>query len=165
MTERPIPANYRLEAGSSLDRARLVKFMQRAYRELGATDGSAHLADTVERHFSASAQLWWLIEKSSVQPSGLPGTNRSDPSGCLWLGEAIDQRSGLKQAYVFLLYVNPNHRQQGLGTALMHHAQQWAVQQGYSQIGLQVFEDNAPALKLYQKLGYRSQARWLSLDI
>ncbi len=165
MAERPIPANYRLEVGASLDRARLVKFMQRAYRELGATDASAHLADTVERHFSARSQLWWLVEKSSVQPSGLPGTNRPDPSGCLWLGEAIDQRSGLKQAYVFLLYVSPDHRQQGLGTALMRHAHEWAVQQGYSQIGLQVFEDNAPALKLYRKLGYRSQARWLSLDV
>ena len=165
MTDCPIPAGYRLESGSSLDRARLVKFMQRAYRELGATDAIAHLADTVERHFSASSQLWWLVEKLSTRPSGLPGTDRPDPLGCLWLGEAIDQRSGLKQAYVFLLYVNPDHRQQGLGTALMHHAQQWAAQQGYSQIGLQVFEDNAPALKLYQKLGYRPQARWLSLDI
>ena len=165
MAEHPILTNYCLEAGSVLDRARLVKFMQRAYRELGTTDAIAHLADTVERHFSASSQLWWLVEKLAVQPSGLPGTNRPDPSGCLWLGEAIDQRSELKQAYVFLLYVNPVHRQQGLGTALMHHAQQWAAQQGYSQIGLQVFEDNAPALKLYRKLGYRSQARWLSLDI
>ncbi len=165
MAEYPIPTDYCLEAGSALDRARLVKFMQRAYRELGATDAIAHLADTVERHFSASSRLWWLVEKSSVQPSGLPGTNRPDSSGCLWLGEAIDQRSGLKQAYVFLLYVNPDQRQQGLGTALMHHAHEWAAQQGYSQIGLQVFEDNAPALKLYQKLGYRSQARWLSLNI
>lgn len=166
MTDCPIPANYRLEAGSSLDRARLVKFMQRAYRELGATDASAHLADTVERHFSASSQLWWLVEsRTSALPAGLPGTNRPEPSGCLWLGEAIDQRSGLKQAYVFLLYVNPDHRQQGLGTALMHHAHQWAAQQGYRQIGLQVFEDNASALKLYRKLGYRSQARWMSLDI
>lgn len=161
----PFPiAGYRIEAGSSLDRARLVKFMQRAYRELGATDAGAHLAETVERHFSQQSQLWWLVKPQPVV-SGLPGIHRPEPLGCLWQGEAIDQRSGLKQAYVFLLYVAPDHRCQGLGTALMCHAQQWAKQQGYCQIGLQVFEDNLPALKLYQGLGYVSQARWLSLDL
>ncbi len=158
--------NYRLEAGSALDRARLVKFMQRAYRDLGAINPGAHLADTVQRHFSSHSPLWWLIsDRPSPMSQGLPGTNRPEPVGCLWQGEAVDQRTGLKQAYVFLLYVAPEHRHQGLGRAMMEHAQQWAKQQGYSQIGLQVFDDNAAALSLYQKLGYRSQARWLSLEI
>lgn len=162
-TPTPV-AGYSIEAGSSLDKARLVKFMQRAYQELGTTDASAHLAETVERHFSYQSQLWWLVKPPSA-PSGLPGIHCPDPLGCLWQGEAIDQRTGLKQAYVFLLYVEPAHRRQGLGAALMAHAQQWAKQRGYGQIGLQVFESNQPALALYQKLGYVSQARWLSLDL
>ena len=158
--------NYHLESGSALDRARLVKFMQRAYRDLGAISSGAHLADTVQRHFSSHSQLWWLISNQpATVPVGLPGTNRPEPVGCLWQGEAVDQRTGVKQAYVFLLYVAPDHRHQGLGMAMMKHAQQWAKQQGYSQIGLQVFEDNVSALNLYQKLGYRTQARWLSLEI
>ncbi len=158
--------NYQLEAGSASDRARLVKFMQRAYGDLGAINPGAHLADTVQRHFSAQSQLWWLISNQpATVPVGLPGTNRPEPVGCLWQGEAVDQRTGVKQAYVFLLYVAPDHRHQGLGMAMMEHAQQWAKQQGYGQIGLQVFEDNVSALNLYQKLGYRTQARWLSLEI
>lgn len=161
----PTPvAGYFIETGSSLDKARLVKFMQRAYRELSSIDASAHLAETVERHLSSQSQLWWLIKPSPIT-NALPGIHRPDPLGCLWLGEAVDQRTGLKQAYVFLLYVEPAHRRKGLGTALMAHAQQWAKQQGYGQIGLQVFEDNQSALALYQKLGYVSQARWLSLDL
>ena len=162
-TPTPV-AGYFIEPGSSLDRARLVKFMQRAYRELSTTDASAHLAETVERHFSDQSQLWWLTKPSPVF-SGLPGIHRPAPLGCLWQGEAIDQRTGLKQAYVFLIYVEPAHRRQGLGAALMAHAQAWAKRQGYRQIGLQVFEDNQPALTLYQKLGYAPQARWLSLDL
>ncbi len=162
-TPTPV-AGYSIEAGSASDKARLVKFMQRAYRELGTTDASAHLAETVERHFSLQSQLWWLVKPSPIL-TGLPGIHRPDPLGCLWQGEAIDQRSGLKQAYVFLLYVEPAHRRKGLGAALMAHAQQWAKQRGYGQIGLQAFEDNRPALALYQKLGYVSQAKWLSLDL
>jgi ribosomal protein S18 acetylase RimI-like enzyme len=156
--------NYRIEAGSTLDRARLVKFMHRTYQELGTTEASEHLTETVDRHFSEQSQLWWLVPVQSL-PVGLPGIQRTEPVGCLWQGEAVDQRSGLKQAYVFLLYVAPEHRHQGLGTALMQQAQTWAKQQGYSQIGLQVFESNAAALRLYDKLGYVSQAKWLSLEL
>lgn len=167
----PFPiASYRLEAGSSLQRARLVKFMQRAYREMGhapdAADTGTHLADTVQRHLSPKSKLWWLIDgQTAAQSIGLPGIHTLEPVGCLWMGEAIDQRTGNKQAYVFLLYVAPQHRHQGLGTALMHHAQSWAKEQGYQQMSLQVFEDNEAAMKLYAKLGYQSQAKWMSLEI
>ena len=161
----PFPIeHYRLEAGSALDRARLVKFMRRAYKEMGGEE-TAHLADTVQRHFSNQSHLWWLIDDCAPLPTGLPGTVRVEPLGCLWLGEGVDQRSGVRQAYVFLLYVAAIARRQGLGRALMTYAQQWAKQQGYEQIGLQVFEDNAPALSLYQKMGYTSQAKWLSLKL
>lgn len=163
-------ANYRLEAGSSLQRARLVKFMQRAYREMICESHchapGAHLADTVQRHLSPQSRIWWLIdERTGTLPIGLPGTQSQEPIGCLWLGEAIDQRSGHRQAYVFLLYVAPDHRHQGLGTALMHHARTWAKHQNYRQISLQVFEDNLAAIALYEKLGYRSKSKWMSLDI
>lgn len=162
----PIP-NYRLEAGSLLDRARLVKFMQRAYRDLGATETGSHLAATVNRHFNKQSKLWWLIgPKATLQTGGLPGIQAyHEPMGCLWLGEAVDQRNGDKQAYVFLLYVERGHRRKGLGSALMQHAQHWAKQTGYDQISLQVFEDNHAAIRLYLKMGYKPQARWMSLDI
>jgi len=125
--------------------------MQRAYREMGhesATQGAgSHLADTVQRHLSPQSKLWWLIdEQAAALPAGMPGTQSLEPVGCLWMGEAIDQRSGLKQAYVFLLYVASGHRHQGIGSALMHHAQTWAKQQGYRQVSLQVFEDNVAAM-------------------
>lgn len=185
----PFPAEnyhgkYRLEAGSALQQARLVKFMQRAYREMGremghkpnpekdAEQGSAHvgahLADTVQRHLSSHSKIWWLIDCSAAPAAGfvgLPGIHTLEPVGCLWLGEAIDQRTGDRQAYVFLLYVAPKHRHQGLGTALMQHAQHWAQQQGYQHMSLQVFEDNDAAMQLYTKLGFQSQAKWMSLKI
>ena len=164
----PFPiANYRLEKGSSLDRARLVKFMQRAYRDLGEIETGTPLADTVGLHFKSQSYLWRLSgPQFSAISGGLPGLQqRHEPMGCLWMGESVDQRNGQKQAYVFLLYVEKAHRRRGLGSALMTHAHQWAKAQGYSQMSLQVFEDNLSALNLYQKLGYQPQARWMSLEI
>ena len=155
--------NYRLRTGSMLDRARLVKMMQRAYRDLGATGGD-HLAETVQRHFSDQSRLWWVEQQDAPPPSGLPGIAKPEPLGCLWLSEAIDQWTGQAQAYVFLVYVAPEHRRQGIGTALLRHAQQWAKNQGYGAIGLQVFESNPAAVKLYESLGYRPRAIWMTLE-
>ena len=141
--------------------------MRRAYRDLGATETGTHLADTVGRHFSKQSTLWWLIGPQLASASkALPGLQqRHDPMGCLWMGEAVDQRNGQKQAYVYLLYIDEAHRRKGLGSALMAHAQSWAKGEGYAQVSLQVFENNLSAIKLYQKLGYQPQARWMSLDI
>lgn len=122
--------------------------MQRTYQELYPEQRLAHLAYTVEQHLSANASLWW------VEPIPAPQL----PIACLWLGRAIDQVTGNRHTYVFLLYVNPEHRKRGVGSALMHHAEAWAKQQGDRQIGLQVFHHNQPALNLYNRLGYEVQS-------
>lgn len=145
---------YRWYRGSGIDEALVVRTLQRAYRDLGGQDGP-HLAETVRRHLSSRSKLWWVVPE-------VEGKHPLDPIGCLWLSEAIDQRTGEDQAYVFLVYVAPEHRRQGIGTLLMQQAQQWASKNGYGSISLQVFESNQAALALYEKLGYESQAVWLT---
>jgi GNAT superfamily N-acetyltransferase len=77
------------------------------------------------------------------------------------MGNAIDQISGLRHAHIFLLYINPEHRRKGIGTALMQYAENWAKQRGDNQIALQVFQTNTPALNLYNQLGYQIQSLWM----
>ncbi len=43
----------------------------------------------------------------------------------------------------------------GLGTALMKAAEDKAAAAGITQLSVQVFEQNAHAVKLYDRLGYR----------
>ncbi len=149
---------YRLRGGSGLDRALLVQFMQRTYQELYGDRALAHLAQTVDQYLSAETPLWW------VEPDQNSGDRlqRRSPIGCLWIGTAIDQVEGDRHAHIFLLYVNPAHRRQGVGAALMHCAETWAKQRGDRQLGLQVFCSNRPALKLYTKLGYQPQSLWMT---
>lgn len=140
---------YSLRLGSGLDRALLLKFLRRTYRELDPAGGFAHLAQTVEQHFSGETPLWWVECWQD---------DRSLNVACLWMGTAIDQLRGDRHAYIFLLYVLPEQRRQGLGTVLMHQAEAWAKARGDRQLSLQVFQANQPAVNLYQKLGFQTQS-------
>ncbi|XHX78143.1 MAG: GNAT family N-acetyltransferase [Stenomitos frigidus ULC029] len=159
-----MPVGYYLRLGSSLDRARLVQFMQRTYQEMKASDGYAHLAQTVDQYLSRETPLWWVVSASELGTDTLPnpGLNRSQqPIACLWLGTAIDQLQGDRHAHIFLLYVLPEHRRKGIGTALMLEAEAWATARGDRQIGLQVFQSNHAALSLYSTLGFQVQSVWM----
>jgi ribosomal protein S18 acetylase RimI-like enzyme len=152
----PFPPGYQLFQGSGLHRALLVKFMQRTYAEIEATSTYSHLATTVDQYFSQETPLWW-VKLNRDRDAEVQGF-LNHAIACLWLGTAIDQMSGDRHAHIFLLYVAPAHRRQGIGAALMHHAEQWAITRGDPKIGLQVFQSNQPAILLYNRLGYKVQS-------
>jgi ribosomal protein S18 acetylase RimI-like enzyme len=156
---------YPIRRGSTLDRALLVKFMQRTYQDMFPNEDFSHLARTVEQYFSNDTPLWWVEEErdkgdkeetTPLSPLSLPS-----PVACLWVGNAIDQVQGHRHAHIFLLYVMPEYRRRGIGTALMQYVENWAVARGDRQIGLQVFQSNKPALNLYNQLGYQTQSLWM----
>ena len=47
------------------------------------------------------------------------------------------------------------YRRQGIGTALMRHARQWAREQGLQMLLAEATTKNYPALCFYQKLGFQ----------
>lgn len=150
MFDRLILPGYQLRVGSRVQQPTLLKFLRLSYREFfpHQTDFS-HLAKTVDQYLSPETPLWWV---DSVNSPGVA------PVACLWLGNAIDQIKGDRYSHIFLLYVMPDYRRQGIGTALMRHAENWARARGDRQIGLQVFESNQPALNLYDQLGYQTHS-------
>ena len=164
---------YVVKQGSRLDRALLVKFMQRTYKELYPRQDFAHLAKTVDQYLAGDTQLWWVLPERDVDVEqsaqrtllGKEPVPIGSPVGCLWLGNAIDQVQGDRHAYVFLLYVMPSERHQGIGSALMQRAEGWAKARGDRQIGLQVFQTNESAFALYQKLGYVPKSIWMTKSL
>lgn len=164
MTKQILPG-YCIRSGSTLDRALLVKFMRLTYQDMFPQQDFSHLVQTVEQYLSSQTPLWWV----DFIPEGENNTgkneyspiSRSSPVGCLWMGNAVDQVSGSRHAHIFLVYVTPQHRRRGVGTALMEHAQNWAKDRGDRQIGLQVFPANTGALNLYHHLGYQTQSLWM----
>lgn len=133
--------------------------MQQTYQDLFPDLQFSHLGQTVDYYLSIDTPIWWVDWVSNPEP--IPS-----PVGCLWMGNAIDQLSGNRHTHIFLLYVAPVHRRQGIGRALMEFAQKWSKGRGDHQIGLQVFLSNQPALNMYRKLGFQTQSLWMvkSLD-
>ncbi len=150
MCDRSILPGYQLRVGSRVQQATLLKFLRLSYREFFPHQADfSHLTKTVDQYLSKETPLWWV---DSVNSPGVA------PVACLWLGNAIDQIEGDRYAHIFLLYVMPDYRRQGIGTALMRHAENWARARGDRQIGLQVFQSNQPALNLYHNLDYQTHS-------
>ncbi|HAZ44948.1 MAG TPA: GNAT family N-acetyltransferase [Cyanobacteria bacterium UBA11369] len=154
-----LPPGYQLRSGSSLDRAMLVKFMQKTYQEFYPERDFSHLAQTVEQYLSKDTPLWWVefLEEEDQEAASLT-RSPAQAIASLWLGNAVDQVKGSRHTHIFLLYVAPEHRRKGIGTALMHHAEDWARARSDRQISLQVFLSNQPAVNLYHQLGYQTES-------
>jgi len=151
----PLIPGYLTRPGSRRDFALLVRFMQRTYQELYPDQNFAHLAETVEQYFSEQTPLWWVEESKTVDQ------RPRQTVACLWLGSAVDQVRGDRHSHIFLLYVAPEYRRRGIGSALMQHTENWARVQGEHQIGLHVLQANTSALAFYHGLGYETQALWM----
>jgi len=152
---------YQLLAGSTLERALLLKFLQRTYKEVYPKQDFAHLAITVDQYLSHETPIWWVevVDSQSDRPVDrqfhFPSSSPVAPVGCLWLGNVVDQVKGDRHCHIFMVYVMPKHRRRGIGSALVRHAENWARKRGDRQITLQVFLQNQPAVNLYEKLGYQ----------
>lgn len=57
--------------------------------------------------------------------------------------------------------VTRRSRRQGIGRALLEHAERWAQARGVTQVELNVWEFNKTARLFYQRLGYRTISRRL----
>ena len=59
------------------------------------------------------------------------------------------------------LVVMPEARAQGIGRALVHAAERWSATRGMASIELTVWEFNGAARRIYEQLGYTTDARRL----
>ncbi|WP_418956032.1 GNAT family N-acetyltransferase [Streptomyces tritici] len=75
--------------------------------------------------------------------------------GRVWTGRR-KLAPGVHGGYVYDVHVAPEHRGLGLGRALMLLAERTTAEAGDRLLGLHVFAENTPALRLYDSLGYRT---------
>jgi ribosomal protein S18 acetylase RimI-like enzyme len=72
-----------------------------------------------------------------------------------------DELTGEPQGFVADIAVAPGARRRGVGAALLRAAEDYVAGQGLPYLALSVSSFNAPALRLYQRLGY--QEEWKKL--
>ena len=59
-----------------------------------------------------------------------------------------------KHAYLGCMYVKPEHRGKGVNQKIIEALKQWAISQGITELKLDVYNDNLPAIKAYEKIGF-----------
>ncbi|MEM8489631.1 MAG: GNAT family N-acetyltransferase [Pseudomonadota bacterium] len=57
-------------------------------------------------------------------------------------------------AYIGFMYVSPDHRGKGLAQKILNRLLEWSESRGVSDFYLDVYEQNASAIKSYQKAGF-----------
>jgi ribosomal protein S18 acetylase RimI-like enzyme len=84
-------------------------------------------------------------------PAGYVTATRD--GGVMGVGMVVVERGW---AWVFSMATRPEDRRRGVATAVLQHAAAWgAADQGPRRLYLQVEQDNLPALRLYQRLGFQ----------
>ena len=67
----------------------------------------------------------------------------------------------MKPFYVLYdLFVSPNHRTKGIGSALLNHAHAWAKSQGAFRVVLETAHTNTTAQSVYEGLGYKLETEF-----
>jgi len=80
-------------------------------------------------------------------------------STCLLEEEGVGERP----AWVFAMWVDPAVRRQGVAQALLRALTGWARGRGADVLNLHVTETNAPAIALYERLGFRATGETTAL--
>jgi ribosomal protein S18 acetylase RimI-like enzyme len=65
--------------------------------------------------------------------------------------------TGLKHGYIYDIFVKKEFRGKGIGRTLLEKAQSYCREKGYSRILLMVYVNNANAIGLYNKMGFKTE--------
>jgi ribosomal protein S18 acetylase RimI-like enzyme len=58
-------------------------------------------------------------------------------------------------AYLGFMFTHPNYRGMGINALIVDELVNWSRAQGFIEIRLTVYEDNLPAIKAYEKVGFK----------
>ena len=68
-----------------------------------------------------------------------------------------------KSVFIYAVGIKEEFRRKGFGTYLMNYSEDFALRKGREFVNFSVLLQNKPAIKLYEKLGYKSQGLGLTL--
>jgi GNAT superfamily N-acetyltransferase len=82
-------------------------------------------------------------------------------AGSLWLGTSADQFTCEITGYILGIFVEPEFRRKGIGSALLRYAEDWCRERGFLSLTLNVGWQNESARSFYESHGYnvRSEVR------
>ena len=68
-------------------------------------------------------------------------------------------------AYLGFMYTHPEHRGMGVNALIVEELKSWSEEKGLTEIRLTVYDENIPALKAYEKVGFKKHIIEMRLDL
>lgn len=148
----PLPGGVTLEAYRPESREAFIEGLERSYiqtRDCPVLRGLRATSDVLVGHMSVGRFTpdLWTLARLRGRPAGLMLLNIADP----------------RVMELIYLGIGPELRRQGVARALLQRAMRWAAARSIRTMSLAVDTDNAPAMALYQQLGFYRVTRRLAL--
>ncbi|MBC5799558.1 MAG: GNAT family N-acetyltransferase [Candidatus Eremiobacteraeota bacterium] len=127
-----------------------------------AMDSVSALRDAAREQIETSYErlVEFVTDRSHVLL--IAETARAGPLGfLLMLDDVPDEVTGLPQAFVAYMAVEPEARRRGVAARLLGAAQDAAHVRGLPNLALMVTEDNIAARELYAQAGFATERRLL----
>jgi ribosomal protein S18 acetylase RimI-like enzyme len=75
-------------------------------------------------------------------------------SGYSRIKEAKDYLKHNQYAFLGFMYVKPEHRGKGVNQQILAALEKWTIDQGITEMRLEVYKDNLAAVRAYEKSGF-----------
>ncbi|WP_298708509.1 GNAT family N-acetyltransferase [Chitinophaga sp.] len=66
--------------------------------------------------------------------------------------------------YIGFMYTAPEHRGKGIATAIIARLRDWAQEKGLKELRLEVYDENAGAIRAYEKAGFKKVLTEMRVD-
>ncbi|MBO0322606.1 GNAT family N-acetyltransferase [Muricauda sp. CAU 1633] len=67
-------------------------------------------------------------------------------------------------AYLGFMYTDPAYRGKGINALIVDELKKWSHENGFQEIRLTVYSDNLPAIKAYEKVGFKKHIIEMRLE-
>ncbi|UII80588.1 GNAT family N-acetyltransferase [Flagellimonas sp. CMM7] len=67
-------------------------------------------------------------------------------------------------AYLGFMFTHEDYRGKGINAKIVEELKRWSKSKGYQEVRLTVYEDNIPAIKAYEKVGFKKHLIEMRLD-
>ncbi|MBO6201608.1 MAG: GNAT family N-acetyltransferase [Chryseobacterium sp.] len=109
-------------------------------------DGEIHYYDLLTLMQSEDSTIFIAEENNEILASGYSKIKKTENN----------YSNFDTYAYLGFMYVKPEHRGKGINKLILDELIKWSKDKGISEIRLEVYDQNEPAVKAYEKAGFES---------
>jgi ribosomal protein S18 acetylase RimI-like enzyme len=122
--------------------------------EQGVIDTERAFDPTLKSGHTQYYDLPYMIEATHIKLLVAVHNGNIVGSGYARIEAAKPYLQHSQHAYLGFMYVLPEYRGKGVNKAIISALENWALETGVTEMRLEVYTENAPAIKAYEKAGF-----------